>query len=79
MKPNPTPDIERIAEEMTDAQREAMLRVDPHDVDQVGAGTFARLCSSGLFRVAPGWARVEMTELGLAVRNHLKETADDRA
>lgn len=74
--PNPTPDIERIAEGLTDAQRDRLQTLDPHDVSRFHYHHF-KGCSQGLFAVAPGWQRMELSPLGEQVRHYLKETADN--
>ncbi|MGV7119539.1 hypothetical protein [Sphingopyxis sp. 550A] len=61
------PDAETIANGLSDAQREGLLAVNPDDVNRFHYDHFKGR-SLGLFNVAPGWSRMELSRLGLAVR-----------
>jgi hypothetical protein len=69
-------DINQIAKGLSDAQREALLGVDPSDVSEDQYQPF-KGCSQGIFQIAPGWKRLELTPFGRALRTHLKGLPND--
>jgi hypothetical protein len=69
-------DINQIAKGLSDAQRESLLAVDPSDVSEALYQPF-KGCSQGIFQVAPGWQRMELTSFGRALRTHLKGLHND--
>jgi len=66
----------QIAAGLSEAQKDIILSVDPHDVTRDQYQPFYR-CSLGMFEIAPGWGRMELSPIGLAVREIL-ENEDDR-
>jgi hypothetical protein len=88
MNPNPTPEIAVIADGLTEAQRYAVFTLCGNAWEFWGAAPYeiADLNGLGLLHIdalkdragAAIRGKARPTELGLAVRNHLKETADER-
>lgn len=66
------PSIEEVARGLTAEQRDRLLSADPDDISRFHYHQFKGR-SMGLFQVAPGWQRMELSTLGLAVRAHLQE------
>ena len=64
-------DAEAIAKELSEAQRERILSANPDDVDRFHYHPFKGR-SKGLFNIAPGWQRLELSPLGRKVRAILK-------
>jgi hypothetical protein len=63
-------DINQIAKGLSDAQRESLLGVDPSDVSEALYQPF-KGCAAGIFQIAPGWKRLELTSFGRALRTQL--------
>jgi len=64
-------DAETIAKGLSDVQRERIMSVNPDDVDRFHYRPFEGR-SKGLFNIAPGWQRLELSPLGREVRAILK-------
>lgn len=54
-------------EKLNAAQRTALARLSPDDVSRDDYAPFEGR-SHGLFRVAPGWGRLELSRAGLSAR-----------
>jgi hypothetical protein len=63
-------DLTALAEGLTEAQQSRICTLNPDDVDRFGYAPF-KGCSHGLFEIAPGWQRMQLSPIGLAMRAHL--------
>jgi hypothetical protein len=61
---------------LSEAQRESLKRLRPDDVDQFAYAPFQG-CSQGLFQIAPGWLRMELTPAGRQARALLLKDNSD--
>lgn len=63
---------EQIAAGLTSVQRARLASVDPHNVSRYHYAPFKGQ-SLGLFQIAPGWSRMELSPFGHRIRNELIE------
>ncbi len=64
-------ELDALAKGLEPEQKVAILRANERDVSERDYMPFFGR-SKGLFVIAPGWGCLEMTPLGLALRNHLR-------
>lgn len=64
--------LQDISANLTTVQCSRLLSADPHDISRYHYAPFEG-ASLGLFQVAPGWERMELSPLGLRVRAILEE------
>lgn len=67
--------VEKIAKGLSEAQRSRMVTADPNAIDRFHYHHFKGQ-SQGLFVVAAGWKRMEMSPLGCEVRDYLLRNPD---
>lgn len=64
-------DIDEIVRGLSEDQRARLIAADPRDINHFHYAPFEG-AAMGLFQIAPGWQRMELSPTGLAVRAALQ-------